>query len=871
MQALQHSLRVELIAPLSGVLVPLDSVPDPVFAGKMVGDGVSIDPTSDELLAPLAGKVTLLHASNHAVTITADNGLEVLLHIGLDTVLLRGEGFLPLVRQGDTVAAGAPLIRFDPVVVGAKAASLLTQMVIANGERVARYLPAQGIVSAGIDVALYLELVAGSAAGQTPDPSGTVLSGEITLPNPAGLHARPAAVVAAEAKKFQAEIRLLRAGGTSVNAKSVVAIMGFATQFGDKLRVEARGPDAAEAANQLARLLAEGSGEQPGEAPAAAPVDGGAASAIANTAANTAANATGTAAANAAAPAPAPTPAAARDANEFSGVSASPGLAVGHVVQFRQQVIDVREAGESPPLERAQLEAARHQARQQIEALKATLADPSKAQILAAHLELLDDPDLNDIAIAHISAGKSAAFAWREAFQRHASTLEKLDNPLLRERAGDIRDVGRRVLALLAGATQASIDVPAESILIAEELSPSDTTSLDRSKVLGFCTTSGGATSHVAILARSLGIPAICGIDERALDLADGTPVVLDGSRGSLRRNPSADELAKARERIERQIARREQEQLAAGKLAMTADGHRIEVVANIRNAQEARDAVAAGAEGVGLLRSEFLFDARDTAPTEDEQAAQYCAVAEALGRDRTLVVRTLDVGGDKPLSYLPLPKEDNPFLGLRGVRVSLARPDLFRTQLRAILRAAPLGKLHVMFPMIAAIEEVLAARQILREEAGERAAEVKVGVMIEVPAAALIAEPLAREVDFFSIGTNDLTQYTLAMDRGHPQLAKQADALHPAVLRLIGMTVDGAHQHGKWVGICGGIASDAMAVPVLAGLGIDELSVSIPAVGSIKAQLARITMDEARQLAAEVLRLGTAAQVRAHLARFAE
>jgi phosphocarrier protein FPr/phosphocarrier protein len=207
----------------------------------------------------------------------------------------------------------------------------------------------------------------------------------------------------------------------------------------------------------------------------------------------------------------------------------------------------------------------------------------------------------------------------------------------------------------------------------------------------------------------------------------------------------------------------------------------------------------------------------------------------------------------------------------LRGVRVSLARPDIFRTQLRAILRAAPLGNLHVMFPMIATIEEVRAARRILLEEAGDHSASVKVGVMIEVPAAALIAEPLAREVDFFSIGTNDLTQYTLAMDRGHPQLAKQADALHPAVLRLIGMTVEGAHQHGKWVGICGGIASDAMAVPVLAGLGIDELSVSIPAIGSVKAQLARLTMTEARKLAADVLRLGTAAEVRAHLSRFAD
>ncbi|MBB5465190.1 phosphocarrier protein FPr/phosphocarrier protein [Paraburkholderia sp. CI2] len=842
MKAPQRPQRIGLMAPLSGVLVPLESVPDPVFAQKMVGDGVSIDPTSDELLSPLAGKVTQLHSAGHATTITGDNGLQVLLHIGLDTVLLRGEGFMPLVKEGDAVATGTPLIRFDPIAVGAKATSLLTQMVIANGDLVTRYVPAKGLVVAGTDVALYVELVGSMEDKDTASATGAIFSDEITLPNPAGLHARPAAVVAVEAKKFKSEIRLLR-GDASANAKSVVAIMGLATKFGDKLRVEARGPDAAEAASTVARLLGEGSGEKPGDAPAPA----------------------------AAAPVPAPTEAAPADTNEFIGVSASPGLSVGRIVQFRQQVIEVNEAGESPQRERAQLEAAQHQARQQIEALKATLTDPSKAQILDAHLELLDDPGLNDAAISSISAGKGAGFAWRDAFQNHASTLEKLDNPLLRERAGDIRDVGRRVLALLAGVKQAQIDVPDESILIAEELSPSDTTSLDRSKVLGFCTTSGGATSHVAILARSLGIPAICGIDARALQLADGTPVVLDGSRGSLRRNPSAEELEKARERISRQAAKREDEKLAATKLAMTADGHRVEVVANIRNAQEARDAVAAGAEGVGLLRSEFLFDARDTAPTEDEQAAEYCAVAEALGRERPLVVRTLDVGGDKPLSYLPLPKEDNPFLGLRGVRVSLARPDIFRTQLRAILRAAPLGHLHVMFPMIAAIEEVRAARKILLEEAGDRAASVKVGVMIEVPAAALIAEPLAREVDFFSIGTNDLTQYTLAMDRGHPQLAKQADALHPAVLRLIGMTVDGARKHGKWVGICGGIASDAMAVPVLVGLGIDELSVSIPAIGSIKAQLARVTTEEARKLAAEVLCLGTAAEVRAHLSRFAE
>ncbi|WP_250475395.1 phosphoenolpyruvate--protein phosphotransferase [Caballeronia sp. GAFFF1] len=845
MKAPRRLERIELMAPISGVMVKLDTVPDPVFAQKMVGDGVSIDPTSDALLAPLAGKVTQLHRASHAATVTGDCGLEVLIHIGLDTVMLRGEGFTPLVKEGDTVVTGQPLIRFDPLVVGAKAVSLLTEMVIANGELVTRYEPATGLVTAGQDVALRVEFVAPTKDNASRDAGGEAVSDEVTLPNPQGLHARPAAVFAAEAKKYTSEIRVVR-GNDSANAKSVVALMALSTSFGDKLRVEAAGPDANEAATALARLLASGSGEKPGEAPAPA-----------------AAAMTGEAAA--------PPRAAPADANEFTGVSASPGLAVGKIVQFRREVIDVAETGESPQRERARLDAAHHEARQQIEALKAKLSDPSKAEILNAHLELLGDPDLNDAAIAGISDGKSAGFAWRAAFEAQASHLEKLDNALLRERAGDIRDVGRRVLALLAGVKQARIDVPGESILIAEELSPSDTASLDRSKVLGFCTTTGGATSHVAILARSLGIPAICGIDESALQLPDGTLVVLDGSRGSLRRNPGADDLQKARERIERQTEKRAQEQTAANKLAVTADGHRIEVVANIRNAQEARDAVAAGAEGVGLLRSEFLFDNRDTAPSEDEQAAEYCAVAEALGRERPLVVRTLDVGGDKPLSYMPLPKEDNPFLGLRGVRVSLELPDFFRTQLRAILRAAPIGNLHVMFPMIATLDELRAVKRILQEEAGEQMSRIKVGVMIEVPSAALIAEPLAQEADFFSIGTNDLTQYTLAMDRGHPKLAKQADALHPAVLRLIGMTIDGAHRHGKWVGVCGGIASDAMAVPVLAGLGIDELSVSVPAIGSIKAQLARLTMDECRALADKVLALGTTAEVRALLAQYAE
>jgi phosphoenolpyruvate-protein phosphotransferase len=833
--------RFEILAPLSGVLVPLASVPDPIFAEKKVGDGISLDPTTGELLAPVAGVITQLHRAHHAIVITTKEGIEVMLHIGIDTVSLKGEGFIPLVRQGEHVTLGQTLISFDVDRVACKARSLLTQILIANSEVVARILPASGTVSAGKSVALTLEL-------QTRTPpaarsSGETLSSEaVTLPNRAGLHARPAAVLAAEAKKFMADIRLAR-GSEEANAKSLVAIMGLATQYQDQLIFKATGPDAEAALAALTALLAAGCGEAPDEVPIP--------------------------------PVITKRPAITTSPDDLIGVSASPKLAIGRVAQYRQKMIEVAETGDSPDSERSRLNAALREARAQIEKLKNRLCDPSKAKILVAQQELLDDPELISQANAGVSHGQSAGFAWRAAFCQQASCLEALKGPgnaLLRERGNDIRDVGQRVLALLAGVKPSSIKVPSGSILIAEDLTPSDTASLDRSKVLGFCTTRGGATSHVAILARSLGIPAVCGIDQKVLALEDGQLVVLDGSRGLLHRNPSQAEIDDAHQRVARQTARDSQEKTAAGAPATTTDGHHIEVLANVRNAQEALEGMANGAAGVGLLRSEFLFDERDSAPDEDEQAEAYSAVAEALGRDSTLIVRTLDVGGDKPLPYLPLPHEDNPFLGLRGVRVSLERPELFRTQLRAILRAAPRVRLHIMLPMIATLEEWREAKAILAEEqAAAGQPEVRLGLMIEVPSAALMAEQFAREADFFSIGTNDLTQYTLAMDRGHPKLAQKADGLHPSVLRMIDLSCEGARKQGKWVGVCGGMASDAVAVPLLIGLGVNELSVSVPAIPAIKALIRRLSLTDCRRLAQDALQMSTASEVRALLAEFSD
>ena len=839
--------KLDIVAPLSGVLIALESVPDPVFAQKMVGDGISLDPTSGHLLAPVSGVVTLLHKAHHALTIVTAQGIEVLVHIGIDTVMLKGAGFTPNVRQGDHVEVGQSLISFDVDYVARHARSLLTQILVANVEKVAQMVPASGLVIAGKSVVLTLELTQESAnaaqvSGRTQ--SGFVHGAQVSLPNVTGLHARPAAVLAALAKKFTSEVRILR-GAECANAKSVVAIMGLATQFGDLIEVTASGPDAHEAIQAISALLAEGCGEKPGDAP----VHPATVEAIA-------------------------VRVTASSAGELVGVSASPGLAVGTIVQFRAAVINVAELGGTPAHERGKLEHALHEARRQIDLLKAGMQRPEQGKILEAHQELIEDPDLLDLAIRGVDQGKSAAYAWQASFSEYARKLEALEgaqNALLRERANDIRDVGQRVLALLAGVKQTQMIVPDGSILIAENLSPSDTAALDRDKVRGFCTTSGGATSHVAILARSIGIPAICGIDQAALNLLDGSVVVLDGSKGVLQCQPSALDIAAAHARVAQQSAVSEQEKTQAQAPATTTDGHRIDVVANALNAHDTQAAVANGAEGVGLLRSEFLFDERDTAPSEEEQASAYSAVAQALGKQRTLIVRTLDVGGDKPLSYMPLPKEDNPFLGLRGIRVSLDQPDMFRVQLRAILRTAPLTKLHIMFPMIATLEELREAKAILAEEqAASGHQDVQVGIMIEVPSAALMAEQFAREADFFSIGTNDLTQYTLAMDRGHPKLAKKADGLHPSVLKMIQLTCEGARKHGKWVGVCGGMASDPICVPVLIGLGVQELSVSVPAIPAIKALIRRISMAECQSLAQQVVQMGTATEVRAHLTAMA-
>jgi multiphosphoryl transfer protein len=432
----------------------------------------------------------------------------------------------------------------------------------------------------------------------------------------------------------------------------------------------------------------------------------------------------------------------------------------------------------------------------------------------------------------------------------------------------DLLDLEHQVLVALLGQNpSAHVEIPERAIVLAEDLKPSQFVSLDARKLAGICLAAGGPTSHVAILAAAVGVPALVAAGPGVLNIADDTALILDAEQGVLEIAPTPGALAAAERALAVRRQRASLERSAAQNDCHTADGQRIEVFANLGSLADAALAVTQGAEGCGLLRTEFLFLEREQAPDEAEQAARYQEIATALG-GRPLIIRTLDIGGDKPIAYLPLPAEDNPALGLRGVRTSLWRPDLLRVQLRAMLQVRPLGQCRVLLPMITEVEEVRTVRAMIDQIRHELAidATVAIGAMIETPASATLADQIAREVDFLSIGTNDLTQYALAMDRGHAELAARIDGLHPAVLRLIEMTAAAGARHGRMVAICGGLASDPAAVPVLLGLGIRELSVVPSVIPQLKQLIGRLTLDACRALAQRAVQQESAAAVRSLL-----
>jgi phosphocarrier protein FPr len=680
-----------------------------------------------------------------------------------------------------------------------------------------------------------------AGASSSPSPALPRLSAAAqqveALVGPAhGLHARPATIFAGKARSFAATIQVWN-GDKRADGKSMASLLQLGVEHGASVRILADGPDAEQA---LAALKAQMETEEVEEKR------------------------------NDAGRKHSWKPA--RPTATVQGVSISPGLAIARIHRLDHQVIEAAAPTDNPAEEKRQLHIALQTARAELEALASSVQSrgaSDAASIFAAQSEIFQDAELIASVERRIDAVPSASYAWQQEMERLAASLRASGNAITAGRAADVRDASDRVTRCLVQARrqrQENIAGEEPVLLITQELSPSEAAALDPQRVAGFCTVEGSATSHVAILARSLNIPAITGIGEAFADLQEGDQVILDANAGILYLDPAEEDLVSARQAQEQLAGTQALVYARRFQPAITSDGVRIEVCANIGKTTEAAQALAAGGEGVGLLRTEFLFLDRTQPPSEDEQYENYRQMLEVLN-GLPLVLRTLDIGGDKPVAYLDQQKEENPFLGVRGIRLCMRHPEIFRPQLRAAFRASAYGNLKIMFPMIATPGEMRAAKKIAEEIRLEVGAEpVEIGTMIEVPAAVVMADELAKEADFFSIGTNDLTQYVLAMDRGNAQLAKEASGFHPAVLRMIERAVSAATRQGKWTGVCGGLAGEPGGAVLLVGLGVRELSMVIPSIATVKESLRSLTLREAQQLAQRALACEDAAAVHALL-----
>ncbi|EOI3184097.1 phosphoenolpyruvate-protein phosphotransferase PtsI [Salmonella enterica] len=569
----------------------------------------------------------------------------------------------------------------------------------------------------------------------------------------------------------------------------------------------------------------------------------------------------------------------------ISGILASPGIAFGKALLLKEDeiVIDRKKiSADKVDQEVERFLSGRAKASAQLEAIKTKAGETfgeEKEAIFEGHIMLLEDEELEQEIIALIKdKHMTADAAAHEVIEGQATALEELDDEYLKERAADVRDIGKRLLRNILGL--AIIDLSAiqeEVILVAADLTPSETAQLNLQKVLGFITDAGGRTSHTSIMARSLELPAIVGTGSVTSQVKNGDYLILDAVNNQVYVNPTNDVIEQLRA-VQEQVATEKAELAKLKDLpAITLDGHQVEVCANIGTVRDVEGAERNGAEGVGLYRTEFLFMDRDALPTEEEQFAAYKAVAEACG-SQAVIVRTMDIGGDKELPYMNFPKEENPFLGWRAVRIAMDHKEILRDQVRAILRASAFGKLRIMFPMIISVEEVRALRkeieiykQELRDEGKAFDESIEIGVMVETPAAATIARHLAKEVDFFSIGTNDLTQYTLAVDRGNDMISHLYQPMSPSVLNLIKQVIDASHAEGKWTGMCGELAGDERATLLLLGMGLDEFSMSAISIPRIKKIIRNTNFEDAKVLAEQALAQPTTDELMTLVNKFIE
>jgi phosphocarrier protein FPr/phosphocarrier protein len=823
-------------SPFKGWVRPLSDSSDAAFAQELLGKGLAIEPLANELYAPCDAVIINIATTSHPITLRTKSDIEILIHIGIDTVGLKGNGFKPIVKVGDVVRSGDKLIIFDMDFVAENAPSLLTPIIVLDNHLNLKILRIDCPVEVGEAIFEIEEMARKETILSGNDKHGLAIQENLILNLPHGIHARPAGNIAQLVRSFDSDITI-NANGVSARANSVVSLMSLNAKFGDELEIIANGADAKEALSSLIYLIKSGLKEDE------AGTDSGTDK-------------------NESKPAIKKTE---KNPNYIYGVSASNGYAIAPAYIVNEDEGDFTETGTNYNEERSKLDKAIKTVSNNLQNNAALFGGPAKA-IALAHIEILQDPEIIATADKFLKDGVSAPAAWKKSSRQQEDIFKLSKSARIQERASDLRDLERQIIQSICGKTVQKSQVPdgKDIILIAEDLLPSQFLALNHKNIKAICTQFGGPTSHVGILAASFGIPMLVAIGEQLSGINNEQLIIVNADSGFVIPSPTQNEIEAAHSTIATNIKNSVLQAKNAQIDCLMADGTRIEIFANLASTEEATKAIENGAEGCGLLRTEFLFMDRETAPNEVEQMQALSSIAKSLD-GKPLIVRTLDIGGDKPISYLPFPHEENPALGMRGIRYQLENIELLKTQIRAILKSVPANQCRIMLPMIIDIEEFLAARKVIDDIANECTinSKISVGIMVETPSAALMASNLAREADFLSVGSNDLTQYTLAIDRGNPQLAARADSLHPAVLNLIANAAAGAKLHDKWIGVCGGIASIPLAIPILLGLGITELSVPVSMIRQIKSRVRELNMQDCVAMAQLALKASTAAEVR--------
>ena len=832
-ESMQEKRRFTVSSPTDGTVEPLSSVPDEAFSQGFLGPGAALNSSSNTVRAPFDGKVKTLHKALHAIVLES-GGVEILIHIGVETVGLNGKGFKALCAQGDEVKKGDTLIEFDKDYIEKHAPSSLVIVLVASPQDAAINLGDADNVKAG-DFLFSVNLDGGEAsavsvAGEEAGPreEAGFIKKEISINAKNGLHARPAAAIAKAANLFADTYIYIRKGEKRASAKSMVEILGLGINFGDKIEFLAKGPQAQEALSAVMPACAEAAYGEP------AVISVNKSGAVLDF----------------------------RGEVKFAAQGVYPGLVIGAARHLRREELEVPKTADDSKAESVKLRKAIDGVKAKIkEDISACGGNANRKDILQAHLMMLEDPFLFTVSENYITEGASAAYAWQRAIAKSVAVLESSRNELLKERKSDYKDIEKRVLYELLGRSEKAFDFPPGAILITDELLSGEISKINPN-IKGLIMAGGSQTSHIAIMLKNISLPSAIAAGAGVLDIPEGSDIILDSAKGEITVNPVNIEAVKQEQRAEEAL-----KALAARHAfepAVTKDGSLIKVKGNVGNLEESVKAAECGADGLGLVRSEFLFSGWRAAPDEEEQYSLYQKIAESQhGKD--IIIRTFDIGGDKPLPFLALPQEANPIVGLRGIRNYDLAPDLFRSQVRAIMRVKPCSSAKIMLPMVTFVDEVEKYKAIIREEQNSLGIkEVKVGIMVEVPSAAVMANIFAGYVDFMSLGTNDLTQYVLAIDRGNGFLSAKADPLNPAVLKMIYSAAEACKTAGIPAGVCGAVASDIQAVSVLLGLGIKELSVPAGLIAEIKYLIRSLDINDCRETALRALNMQNAGQVRA-------